>query len=273
MCAFYASPIRVRAFECDSIGHVNNSVYVQYLLQATLEAHDIHQLFPTELAPRNLSIEYQTPARYDDELQVTTWQVIAENETLTRGYEITRPADGAKVVRAVIRWQGLTALTESGAEEKPLSLKPFQVPRDNGARPFFWQHTVRRYELGVGEIVHLAVYFNWLEEATFRTAHLIGWSMERLRAENFLTLQFRHDAEFFEPAGHGDSLLLTSRLFDVRRIRGTWIHELRRTNDNTLILRDYSTGAFMDWGGNIRPAPPGFMERLIEGEIKTDVTR
>lgn len=268
MCAMYSCPIRVRVYECDSIGHVNNAVYVQYLHQATLEAHDIHRLPQIELTPRTLSIEYQTPARYNDELQVRTWQIGVESDCLVCGYQITRVSDSASVVRAVIRWQGLAVLTESGAEETPTSLKPFQVPRDNGARPFFWKHTVRRYELGAGEIVQLAVYFNWLEEATFRTAHLIGWSMERLRAENFLTLQFRHDAEFFQPARHGDSLRLTSRLFDVRRIRGTWIHELRRTIDDTLILRDYSTGAFMDWSGNIRPAPPGFMERLMEGEMR-----
>jgi len=48
---------------------------------------------------------------------------------------------------------------------------------------------VRRYEVDLSQGVNLAVYFNWLAEATFRTAHITGWTMERMRAENFITLQ------------------------------------------------------------------------------------
>ncbi|HZQ05273.1 MAG TPA: acyl-CoA thioesterase [Anaerolineae bacterium] len=260
MTALFTQRVRVRAYECDSLGHVNNAAYLNYLQQATLDAQGIVDDRHAVPSVRALSIEYQTPARYGDELDVTTWRG-AE----LRGYEITRVSDGAVVVRAQMEWGGDEVRSEE-TDTQAMPLKPLGQLRDNGARAWFWRHRVRRYEVDATQSVNLAVYFNWLEEATFRTAHVSGWTMERLRAENFITLQYRHDAEFFTPVRNGEEIEIVSRLFDVRRVRATWIHELRRTEDGTLILRDYSTGAFLDWQGNIRSAPQGMMERLTEGE-------
>jgi|SRR5581483_5978668 acyl-CoA thioester hydrolase len=262
----FSQRLRVRAYECDSLGHVNNAVYLQYLQQLTLDAHGWLDGSVSPPMPRTCAVEYQTPARYGDELDLTTWIVRVEGQHCTRGYEITRAQDGANVLRAQIEWRMERVPAWTG-KERALPLKPLNVRGDNGALPWRWRHVVRRYEVDVTQGVQFAAYFHWLEEATFRTAHVSGWTMERLRAENFITLQFRHDAEFFAPAHNGEEIEIVSRLFEVRRVRGTWIHEMRRTRDNALLLRDYSTGAFLDWQGNIRPAPPGMMERLMQGEM------
>lgn len=266
MAALFANRLRVRSYECDSLGHVNNSVYLQYLQQTTLDARDWRADSVMLTLPRALSVEYQTPARYGDELEISTWLTRVENSRATYGYEITRVGDGMTVLRAQIEWEFARAPDNPVMAERTLPLKTFVIPRDNGARPWFWKHVVARYELDATGGAQLAAYFHWLEEATFRTAHLSGYTMEKMRSENFITLQYRHDAVFFEPARNGDEIEITSRLFDVRRVRGTWIHEMRRVHDNTLLVRDYSTGAFLDWQGSIRPAPVGMMERLMEGE-------
>src|SRR5581483_7364529 len=225
----FSQRLRVRAYECDSLGHVNNAVYLQYLQQLTLDAHGWLDGSVSPPMPRTCAVEYQTPARYGDELDLTTWIVRVEGQHCTRGYEITRAQDGANVLRAQIEWRMERVPAWTG-KERALPLKPLNVRGDNGALPWRWRHVVRRYEVDVTQGVQFAAYFHWLEEATFRTAHV-------------------------------------SRLFEVRRVRGTWIHEMRRTRDNALLLRDYSTGAFLDWQGNIRPAPPGMMERLMQGEM------
>jgi YbgC/YbaW family acyl-CoA thioester hydrolase len=266
MSALFTQRLRVRAYECDSLGHVNNSVYLQYLQQLTLDAHGWRDDADALPIPRALSVEYQTPARYGDELDISTWLARADNSSIARGYEIARGRDGAKVLLAQIVWEMPRGAATEFVAERPLPLKTFVVPRGNGARPWFWKHQVARYEVDVSQGAQLAAYFHWLEEATFRTAHLSGWTMERLRAENFVTLQYRHDAEFFEPARNRDEIEIVSRLFEVRRVRATWIHEMRRVRDGALLLRDYSTGAFLDWAGNIRAAPAGMMEQLTQGE-------
>jgi hypothetical protein len=33
-----------------------------------------------------------------------------------------------------------------------------------------------------------------------------------------------------------------------------------------LLMRGYSTGAFLDWTGKVRAAPAGMMEALMRGE-------
>jgi acyl-CoA thioesterase FadM len=268
--AIFAERVRVRAYECDSLGHLNNSVYIQYLLQATLDAGGVTAGEGTSLTARKLVIEYQTPARYGDELDIATWIIDSNDPGVVREYAVTRAPDGAKVVAARIEWDGPARRVHAGRglkrAEMPPPLKPFAPPSDNGARPFRLRQVVRRYELDLAGRVGVAGYFNWLEEATFRAAKLVGWPLERMRAKDFITLQYRHDAEFYSAAGEGDEVEIVSRLIEVRRVRGTWIHEIRRAGTDTVLMRDYSTGAFLDWSGKVRAAPPEMMEALVRGE-------
>lgn len=45
----FSSRLRVRAYEYDSLGHVNNSVYLQYLQHATQEALGSRRVMVTRL--------------------------------------------------------------------------------------------------------------------------------------------------------------------------------------------------------------------------------
>ncbi len=71
------------------------------------------------------------------------------------------------------------------------------------------------------------------------------------------------------PAQYGDEIEVVSRLIDVRRVRGTWIHEMFYARTKTLLMRDYSTGAFVDWSGNIKPALMPMMDALMSGEPRS----
>lgn len=112
----------------------------------------------------------------------------------------------------------------------------------------------------------MAGYFNWLEEATFRAANIAGWPLERMREDDFIAFQYRHDVEFFQSIGYPDEVDIVSRLVDVRRARGTWIHEVFAVGDGALLMRDHSTGASLRWDGRLRPVPAEMMEALRRGE-------
>lgn len=259
-----ATTLRVRTYECDSLGHVNNAVYIQYLQQATRDA------VGERLTARKLAIEYHAPARECDELKIETWIADAEDKRITCGYEITRESDHATVVRSKIEWEEREHRARMwNVDQRALPLKPFAPISDNGAKPFRWRHTVRRYELDSSNHVSLAALFNWLEEATYGYCDRVGWGMERFREENFIVLQRRHDAEFLVPAQYGDEIEVVSRLIDVRRVRGTWIHEMFNAGTKTLLMRDYSTGAFVDWSGNIKPALMPMTDALMRGEPRS----
>lgn len=272
---------RVRADECDSLGHVNNAVYIQYLQQATFDAVGAKSGPEAFWEMRALAVQYHKPARYRDELNVTSWVIDEDDSSLVHGYRVERGGKAEPLVSAQITWAYRNTATHDRRLPRtlatapegrmPAPLKSFVVPRDNGARPFRWYHRVRRYELDWTGRVGAVVYFNWLEEATFRAADSVGWSLERMRAENFITHQRRHDAEFFESVPAGDDVEIVSRLIEVRRVRGTWVHEILQHGSKRLLMRDYSTGAFLDWNGNIKAAPTEMMEALLLGEREVAV--
>ena len=268
---------RVRADECDSLGHVNNAVYIRHLQQATFDAVGAVSTGDAFWDMRTLAIQYHGPARYRDELNVTTWVIDADDLRIVCGYRVTRGAEAAPLVSAQVVWDYRDTATQNrrrvpetllAAPESnmPAPLKSFVVPPDNGARPFRWRHRVRSYELDWTNRVGTAVYFNWVEEATFCAANAVGWSLERMQAENFVTFQHRHDAEFLGSASTSDEIEIVSRLIDVRRVRGTWIHEVFQRATNAVVLREYSSGAFLDWDGHIKAAPTEMMEALLRGE-------
>ncbi|CAG0971541.1 hypothetical protein PLCT2_01382 [Planctomycetaceae bacterium] len=275
--AAFVDHVRVRAYECDAYGHVNNTVYLQYLQQVTLDAMSTTNDGAAFWNVRRLAIEYQAPTRYGDVLQVATWVTKADASQVVRGYHVTRGAGRVPVLVAQIEWDyrdratyGLRRVPEVQrgvpAVDAPALPKPFVAPRENGARPFRWRHTVPFYELDLTTRVGLAIYFQWLEAAFFNATGSAGWTVEKMRAENIVSLQYRHDAEFFDAALNSDEIEIVSRLIEIRRVRGTWLHEVYRRATNTLLMRDYSTGAFLDWEGNVRAGPREVLETLTHGE-------
>lgn len=274
--AVFTDRVQVRTYECDALGHVNNAVYLQYMQQATLKALDMIE-DAAFWSARRLTIEYNTPARYGDDLQIATWVLDADELHVIRGYHITRTADGESVARAQLDWDYRDRETHSlrnvpekyrgvPAVDGLAPLKPFVAPHDNGARVFRWRHKVYFYEIDSTARVGLAAYFQWLEAAFFNATGSVGWTLAKMRAENFISLQYRHDAEFFDAAVNGDEIEIRSRLIGFRRVRGTWLHEVYRATTNTLIMRDYSIGAFLDWEGNVRAGPLEVLEKLTRGE-------
>ena len=83
----------------------------------------------------------------------------------------------------------------------------------------------------------------------------------------FLIFQMRHDTLFFAFPEFGERIRIVSRLADARRFRGTWIQDIVSLNQNRLLIRDYSTGIFVDTAG--RPAtPPPEMMADMQGKYK-----
>jgi len=114
--AVYTCTVSVRSYECDSYGHVNNAVYLNYLEYARDEyLKDIGVSIPElrasgfGLLVAKISIEYRLPAFTDEFLTINT---SALRQTLVGGVlrqVITRAAadNGAKplvVAEADVTW-------------------------------------------------------------------------------------------------------------------------------------------------------------------------
>jgi acyl-CoA thioester hydrolase len=102
--------IKVRSYECDSYGHVNNATYLNYLEIARidfLEYIGIDYVKMREsgygLFVREINIRYINPARAGEELIITSYPIKKGAASGVFRQEITR-RDGRPVADAEVGW-------------------------------------------------------------------------------------------------------------------------------------------------------------------------
>jgi acyl-CoA thioester hydrolase len=102
---------RVRASELDTVGHVNNAVYLDLLAQALLDVFEdagwsLDRLIADGGVPRlaGADLEYLEGALYGDRLETATW-FAAGGEALDAHHRIARGGAERPLVRATTRWR------------------------------------------------------------------------------------------------------------------------------------------------------------------------
>jgi acyl-CoA thioester hydrolase len=271
---------RVRVYECDALGHVNNAVYLHYLQQATAEAWARHGASAWGL--RSLATEYLAPAYSGDDLEVQAWSDGVDGALLACGYNITRPENARTIVRARATWVSPSA--DAGTPPPPdwpaapaglARIAPLRLPPDRlNAHRYRWAHTVCAYELDGSGCVNPVQLLRWVEEAKFVACTEVGWPLERMFATDLMIVQIRHDSEFYAPLRARERVQVFSRICDLRLLKGTWRHEVYRlhpasdggADEKELIALDYSTGAFLNCAGKPNPAPKAFLDALLQGD-------
>ena len=107
----FTTRLRVRHYEMDTLGHVNNAVYQHYLEQAAIE-HSEHLGFNFAryreiggvFVLRKIELDYRRPAVAGDRLEVSTWLHEMRGPRAIRRYEIRRQADDELLVTAEALW-------------------------------------------------------------------------------------------------------------------------------------------------------------------------
>lgn len=123
----FVTQLRVRHYEMDALGHVNNAVYQHYLEQAAIE-HSESLGFTVEryreiggvFVLRRVAIEYLRPAISGDLLEITTWIEKMRGPRAIRHYEIRRPPDPTLLVTAEATWVWIN----------PTTMKPQAIPEE-----------------------------------------------------------------------------------------------------------------------------------------------
>jgi acyl-CoA thioesterase FadM len=269
--------IQIRPADCDGFGHVNNAVYAAYLemaLAAALTragfAEDWSPAGAYCWLPRTLIIEYRQAAAFGDRLTPALWLSQPDSVQPVFGFELTRFTGAAESRQTVLRsraaWQRVArgtgewvplpdALLAALAEDPGSLPRPFSLlPDVADSRRYCWDHTVMRPDVGLGGYAQAQAVYRWLEESIFDACAQSGWTAERRLAAGSLVFQTRHDTDLVALPRVGDSIRVTSRVVEVRRLRGTWLQEIHRLPQEELLIRDYSTGVFVDLSG--RPAAP-----------------
>jgi acyl-CoA thioester hydrolase len=277
---------RVRHYELDAFGHVNNAVYVQYMQEAAIDGSTEAGFGPTWYRERGtgwvirrLTVRYLAEAVYGDEIDVTTWVSQMRGVSSLREYDLTRASDGARVARARAQWVYLdlekgrpvrcpadfaAAFAPTG-EVEDLGVRLTKAEPTEAAHRYRSRRRVQFHELDTVQHVNHAVYLQWIVQGYFDALRAAGYSLERPRREGWLTLQGGHDIEYFAPALDGDEIEVVSWVCEMGKVRGAWTHEIYNTATNTLLARDYSLGVFVNLEGRPTPLPPHAIEDVLRG--------
>lgn len=112
----FLTRLRVRSYELDILGHVNNAVYLNWLEQARLEAFEalgyplealIERRWATTVA--RIEIDYRREARFGDQLLLSTELERIGRSSITLRHRMEREGDPEPAVaeaRVVIVWLG-----------------------------------------------------------------------------------------------------------------------------------------------------------------------
>ena len=102
---------RVRYYECDPFGHVNNTNYLRYMEEAAFDAsaaagYDLarYDALNRFWLVRETEIEYLRPLRYGDSFHLKTWIADFRRVQSRRDYEFTDAATGELAARAHTDW-------------------------------------------------------------------------------------------------------------------------------------------------------------------------
>lgn len=284
----YSRRFQVRHYELDSLGHVNNAVYLNYLQQTAIEAsadagYDLarYEEMGVIWLIRNTIIEYGRPAGFGDELLVTTWVSDFGRVQSHREYLVTHGGGGDVVARARIKWAFLDKDTLAPSRIPPEMVATFQpngrrsirhLRPGQGEKPTVEAHRytsrrrVQHYELDPAQHVNNAIYLNWVEQAFFDASSAAGYPPARLMQEFGLVFVVRRsEIDYQWPAVEGDEIEITSWVNTMARTHGTWIHEMRRATDQALLARVHSTGAFVDLSGRPIRLPEAYQLAVLRG--------
>ncbi|MEB3830877.1 acyl-CoA thioesterase [Phormidium sp. CCY1219] len=123
----FITHIRVRHYEMDALGHVNNASYQHYLEDVGIQ-HSEHLGFSLDryrelggyFVMRRVEIDYLRPAVAGDILEITTWLSKVRGTRAIRQYEIRKKGEENLVVTAEVLWVWVDAAT----------MKPKPIPKE-----------------------------------------------------------------------------------------------------------------------------------------------
>jgi acyl-CoA thioester hydrolase len=276
-------PLQIRPSDHDSLGHINNATYVAYVQHAVAEllarqgfVSDWQGSGSYAWTMQDLAVEYRLASSFGDQIAARVWLAEVEEGWPTFGCDIMRSDgnDEQVAIRSSSRWQRQDSKTGEAARLPPAFLitaeggsesllRPLKIPAIAGeVRRYHWRHVVERTEVGLAGKIHPHVLFRWIEESILSASAEAGWPIERYLASDFIVFQMRHDASFHSRPAMGEVMEITSRLVNVRRLRGTWQNEIKSLDDGRSIATNYSTGVFLNLAGRPTSPPAGMIEAL-----------
>ncbi len=259
---------RVRYYECDPYGHLNNTNYLRYMQETAFDASAAagygmarYQSMDRTWLVRETDIEYFQPARYNDELTVKTWVIDFWRVHSRRAYEFYRAADGELLARAVTDWAFLEQSTgrpapipaEVAAAYFPAGevvegTRRKRIPPAPAPPPGAFTHTrqVSWRDLDTNAHVNNAAYLGFAEDCGVEVAAAFEWPIARCTEAGFGIVVRRHQILYRRPAFLGDRLEVKTWVSDVRQVQAIRHYTITRSGTGRQLARIRSSFVWVD---------------------------
>lgn len=259
---------RVRHYECDAYGHVNNANYLRYMQEAAMDASAAvgwderrYLAIGHVWLIRETEIEYLIPLKYGDSVEVSTWVGDFRRVRSRRFYELRRASDGELCARASTDWVYVNRATGQPAPvpaEMIAAFAPFSqtitaAPRAHFPEPpppppgtFTMRRRVEWRDIDTAQHVNNAAYFNYIEECGIQAAFAAGWPMQRIIDAHFAIVARKVHIEYKQQAGIGEELDVSTYLSEVRRSTVVRHYRVARAGDGSLIARARTLWVFIN---------------------------
>ncbi len=284
---------RVRHYECDAYGHLNNANYVRYMEEAALDASAAvgydkarYQALGRMWLARETEIEYLTPITYGQTVEVTTWVGDFRRVRSRRLYEFRIQGQDELVARAWTDWVFLDAGTFQPVtvppeiveayspgglpdELPPREKFPPQPPQPAGA--YTLHKRVEWRDIDAAGHMNNAVYLNYIEDCSTQVATHFGWPMKRIEQAGFAIIARRHRIEYLQPALLDDELAITTWVSDVKRSTAFRHYTVHRVSDNALLARARTLWVWVDVKrGRPMRIPQDFLQEFASNITQTE---
>ncbi len=281
---------RVRHYECDAYGHVSAVNYLRYMQEAAFDAtaaagYDLarYDAMNRMWLVRETEIEYLSPLRYGDSVEVKTWVVDFRRVRSIRAYELRNAATGQLSARAQTDWAFLdktsfrpapipddliAAFFPEGlpAETPPRRRFPAPPPPPPGA--FSMRRRVEWRDLDPAQHVNNSVYPGYADECGMQVCAAFGWPVERMREAGFGIVARRCRIEYKAQAVFNDELEIKTWAFNPRHTSCTRHYFIHRCSDQALVAQVQSLYVWIDLrtGKPIR-IPADFLSDLSDNIV------
>lgn len=259
---------RVRYYECDAYGHVNNVNYLRYMQEAAFDAsaavgYDFarYQAMGRRWLVRRTDIEYLRPLRYGDSVEVSTWVMDFHRVLSRRAYEMRETRSGEPVARAVTDWVFVDAAASRPARVPPEMVaafmgddpppaapprEPFPEPAPPPPGVFRARRRVVWGDLDTAGHVNNITYMAWVDACGMAVLAAHGWSVPRMTAEGFGMVLRQHQIEYLQPALLDDEIEIATWVSEVRRATAIRHYLLTRVADGARLARVNTTAVWVD---------------------------
>jgi acyl-CoA thioester hydrolase len=282
MVSTHLESFRVRSYECDLYGHVNNVIYLHYLQEASLAFSsaagypaDRYAALGLEWWPSRIDFEYLIPLRYGDIVDVTVRPDAISGPALQQSFEYHNRQSGDLVAK------GSMLATLQNAQGSPLKNMPPEIqaalapdglePRRPGlpASPkatspppgiFRMRKRVAWQDIHSKKELDPATLLVYSSECGRQVVQAHGWPMERMLQEGFAILLRSNQIEYYQPACLDDELELSTWVSNVRRVSALRHYTIHRVKDGALLAQIHALGVWVNLSTGLpRRAPDRFL--------------